>query len=100
MTGRTAATISAAYKAQLEETARKPGKVVRNDGDVDKALASAAKTVSAEYYVPHLAHAPMEPPTATARVADGKCEAWAPVQSPGDSAGGARQEARSSSART
>ena len=25
----------------------------------------------------------MEPPSATARVADGKCEAWAPVQSPG-----------------
>ncbi len=75
---------SAAYKAQLEETARKPGKVVRNDGDVDKALASSAKTVSAEYYIPHLAHAPMEPPTATARVANGKCEAWAPVQSPGN----------------
>jgi isoquinoline 1-oxidoreductase beta subunit len=74
---------SAAYRARLEETARKPGKVVRNDGDADKALASAAKTVVAEYYLPHLAHAPMEPPSATARVADGKCEAWAPVQSPG-----------------
>src|SRR5271156_1321115 len=75
---------SAAYKAQLEETARKPAKIVRNDGDIDKALASAAKTVSAEYYIPHLAHASMEPPTATVRVADGKCEAWAPVQSPGN----------------
>ena len=75
---------SAAYKAQLEDTARKPAKVVRNDGDVDKALASAAKTVSAEYYIPHLAHASMEPPTATVRVANGKCEAWAPVQSPGN----------------
>ena len=58
---------SAAYKAQLEETARKPGKVVRNDGDTDNALATAAKTVFAEYYAPHLAHAPMEPPCATAR---------------------------------
>src|SRR5207253_1864513 len=75
---------SAAYKAQLEETARKPGKVVRNEGDADKALAEAAKTVSAEYYAPHLAHAPMEPPCATARVANGKCEAWAAVQSPGN----------------
>lgn len=75
---------SAAYKTQLEETARKPGKVVRNDGDVDKALASAAKTLTAEYYIPHLAHASMEPPSATVRVADGKCEAWAPVQSPGE----------------
>jgi isoquinoline 1-oxidoreductase beta subunit len=74
---------SAAYKAQLEETARNPGKVVRNEGDADKALETAAKTVSGEYYVPHLAHAPMEPPSATARVASGKCEAWAAVQSPG-----------------
>ena len=74
---------SAAYRAQLEETARKPGKVVRNDGDAEKALAGASKTVSAEYYIPHLPHATMEPPSATARVADGKCEAWAPVQSPG-----------------
>jgi isoquinoline 1-oxidoreductase subunit beta len=74
---------SATYKAQLEETARKPGKVVRDEGDAEKALGSAAKTVSAEYYVPHLAHASMEPPAATARVADGKCEVWAAVQSPG-----------------
>jgi isoquinoline 1-oxidoreductase beta subunit len=74
---------SAAYKAQLEETARKPGKMVRNEGDADNALTTAAKTVFAEYYAPHLAHAPMEPPCATARVADGKCEVWAAVQSPG-----------------
>jgi isoquinoline 1-oxidoreductase subunit beta len=75
---------SAAYKAALEATARQPAKIVRNDGDVEKALAGAAKTVSAEYYIPHLAHASMEPPSATARVADGKCEVWAPVQSPGE----------------
>jgi isoquinoline 1-oxidoreductase beta subunit len=74
---------SAVYKAQIEETARKPGKVVRNEGDADKALAEAAKTVSAEYYAPHLAHAPMEPTCATAQVANGKCEVWAAVQSPG-----------------
>jgi isoquinoline 1-oxidoreductase beta subunit len=74
---------SAAYKAQLEETARKPGKVVRNEGDADKALAEAAKTVAADYYIPHLPHATMEPPSATAQVANGKCEAWAATQSPG-----------------
>ena len=74
---------SAAYKAQLEETARKPGKVVRNEGDADKALAEAAKNVAAEYYIPHLPHATMEPPSATAQIANGKCEAWAATQSPG-----------------
>jgi len=76
---------SAAYRKELEETARRPGKVVRNDGDAEGALSSAARVISAEYYIPHLAHATMEPPSATASVANGKCEAWAPVQSPGGS---------------
>ncbi len=38
--------------------------------------------VAAEYYIPHLAHAPMEPPAATVRIINGKAEAWACVQSP------------------
>jgi isoquinoline 1-oxidoreductase subunit beta len=74
---------SKAYKAQLEENIKKPGKVERNEGDVDKALASAAKVITAEYYAPHIAHATMEPPAATARMSEGKWEVWAPVQSPG-----------------
>ncbi|MGH6816926.1 MAG: molybdopterin cofactor-binding domain-containing protein, partial [Hyphomicrobiaceae bacterium] len=74
---------SVAYKAQLEEKVRKPGKVERNEGDADKALASAAKVISAEYYAPHLHHATMEPPAAVARMTGGKWEIWAPVQSPG-----------------
>ena len=73
---------SAAYKTALEESARKPGKVVRNDGDFAAGAAGAAKRVEAEYYVPHLAHATMEAPAATARIIDGKCEVWACVQSP------------------
>jgi isoquinoline 1-oxidoreductase beta subunit len=73
---------STAYKASLEESARKPGKVVRNDGDYDAASGSAAKRLSAEYYVPHLAHATMEPPAAAARIVNGKCEVWGCFQSP------------------
>lgn len=73
---------SEAYKATLEEAVRKPGAVVRREGDVDKALAGAAKRVEAEYYIPHLAHATMEPPAAVVRIVDGKCEAWGCVQSP------------------
>ncbi len=73
---------SAAYRAQLEQAVRKPGNVVRQVGDVDAALAKAARKVEAEYYAPHLAHATMEPPNATARIADGKCEVWAPTQAP------------------
>ena len=73
---------SAAYRASLEESARKPGKVVRNDGDYAAAAAGAAKKVQAEYYLPHLAHASMEPPAAAARISDGRCEVWGSFQSP------------------
>ena len=73
---------SVAYKATLETAARQPGKVVRNDGDYAAASASAVQTITAEYYLPHLAHAPMEPPTATARIRNGTCEVWGGFQSP------------------
>jgi len=74
---------SVAYRAELEEAARKPGLVVRQEGDVEAALKSADKVITGEYYLPHLAHASMEPPVAVADVKDGKAEIWAPVQSPG-----------------
>jgi isoquinoline 1-oxidoreductase beta subunit len=70
------------YKKELQETARKPGKVVREVGDVDAAFAKGGKIVEAEYYAPLLAHAAMEPPAALAVYKDGKVEVWAPSQSP------------------
>lgn len=73
---------SKAYRAELEATARQPGSVQRHEGDPAAAMAGAAKKVEAEYYIPHLAHATMEPPSATARIADGKVEVWTSVQSP------------------
>ena len=74
---------SVAFKKEMQETAGKPGKVLRDDGDAESALKSAAKVVTAEYYIPHLAHVSMEPPSATVHVADGKCVAYAATQSPG-----------------
>jgi isoquinoline 1-oxidoreductase subunit beta len=74
---------SVAYRATLEEAARKPGLVVRKEGDVDAALKSADKVIVGEYYLPHLAHVSMEPPVAVADVRGDKAEIWAPVQSPG-----------------
>ncbi len=70
------------YRAGLEAAAAKPGKEIRAHGDVEKAMSTAAKTLKADYYVPHLAQAPMEPPAATARVKDGKCTVWTCAQSP------------------
>lgn len=73
---------SVAYKKELQDTARKPGKVVREIGDVDAAFAKGGKIVEADYYAPMLAHASMEPPAALAVYKDGKVEAWAATQNP------------------
>ncbi|MDA8019187.1 MAG: xanthine dehydrogenase family protein molybdopterin-binding subunit [Thermoanaerobaculia bacterium] len=45
---------------EFEPMLAKPGMAAREDGDVDKALAGATKTVEAKYFTPYLAHAPME----------------------------------------
>jgi isoquinoline 1-oxidoreductase subunit beta len=73
---------SSAYRAELEATAKEPGHVVRDQGNVDQARASSARRISADYFVPYYAHAPMEVPTAVADVVGNKCEIWAPTQFP------------------
>jgi isoquinoline 1-oxidoreductase subunit beta len=80
--GPNAAYDSTAYRATLEQAARAPGEVVRNQGDVAAAMSSAARRLQAEYYIPHMAQAPMEPPAATARILDGRCEVWTATQAP------------------
>ncbi len=73
---------STAYKQELFASVHKPGKVVRNRGNFDSAFPGAAKKFEADYYMPMLAHAAMEPPVAVAEWKDGKVEAWCPTQDP------------------
>jgi len=70
------------FRKTLESTARQPGKVVRNVGNVDAEFAKGGRIIEAEYYTPHLAHASMEPPVAVAEYRDGKVLAWVPTQNP------------------
>jgi isoquinoline 1-oxidoreductase beta subunit len=70
------------YKKDLEETARRPAKVIRSQGDVDAAFTSTTSAFEADYYVPLLAHASMEPMVALAEFKNGKVHAWAPTQNP------------------
>jgi len=72
------------YRPQLLATANQPAKAVRRQGDAAAAIARAARRVTADYYVPHLAHAQMEPPAALAVYQNGQMEIWAPTQSPQD----------------
>jgi isoquinoline 1-oxidoreductase subunit beta len=73
---------SVKYRESLLETVRKPQKVVRNIGDVDAEFAKGGKTHEAEYYVPLLSHAPMEPPAAVVDFKDGKAVIHAATQNP------------------
>jgi len=66
--------------ASYREQAKAPGMVAVNKGDVDAALASAATRHQAEYDVPYLAHAPMEPLNCTVRLEGGRCEIWTGTQ--------------------
>ena len=75
---------SVAFKQYLLDTAKKPGKVVRQSGDVDAEFAKGGgKIVEATYYTPLLSHVPMEPPAALAHARDdGKLEIWTATQDP------------------
>lgn len=80
--GPAASETSEAINEALREATNKPGKRLRNEGDVDAALASAPKKIEAVYEAPFLAHATMEPMNITMAPGDGACEVWAPTQSP------------------
>jgi isoquinoline 1-oxidoreductase beta subunit len=69
-------------KRAAEIAPQLPAQPTRADGDVEKALASAAKVVEGAYSYPFLSHAPLEPMNATASFKDGKVEIWAGTQTP------------------
>jgi isoquinoline 1-oxidoreductase beta subunit len=73
---------SDSYKNELRATSHNPCKVVRNIGDADAVFAKGGKVHEADYYVPLLAHAAMEPLVALADFKDGKATLWAPTQNP------------------
>ena len=82
--GPTANDSSAGFaKRAVELSKEAPHATARKDGDPEGSFKAAAKVVEAAYEYPFLAHAPMEPPNATAVFKDGKLEMWAGTQQPG-----------------
>jgi len=71
---------SAGISAGLKAAAAKPGAVIKKLGDVDAGAKGAAKTVQADYELPFLAHAPMEPMNFTADVQKDSCLVYGPTQ--------------------
>ena len=72
---------TASVEKALADGLEKPGREGRNDEGVPSALRQADKRVLADYFLPYLSHAIMEPMNATAHVQADQCDVWAPTQS-------------------
>jgi len=80
--GPNAADSTEAFWRQNEEMLQTTGQIVTNDGEFDKAIASASKVLTREYRIPFVSHAPMEPQNCYAHVEKDRCHIIAPTQMP------------------
>jgi isoquinoline 1-oxidoreductase subunit beta len=75
-----AAISTAEMRANFSALSKTPGLVARKVGDPTGALAGAAKTITAEYEVPYLAHCMMEPLNTVVDLREDRCEIWTGTQ--------------------
>ncbi|WP_397392657.1 molybdopterin cofactor-binding domain-containing protein [Polynucleobacter sp.] len=66
-------------RKQLEAGLTKKGAIIKTVGDPNGAVASG-KVISAQYFLPYLAHSTMEPVNCSADVSNGKCRVIGPIQ--------------------
>lgn len=71
---------SAALLKQYQALAQQPGVQAAKAGDVASASKQAKHTVNAEYVLPYLSHAPMEPLNCAVKISDHGCEIWTGTQ--------------------
>ncbi|MFN0009386.1 MAG: molybdopterin cofactor-binding domain-containing protein [Planctomycetota bacterium] len=67
-------------REQYRSLARAPGLVARETGEPAAALQAAARVLEAEYELPYLAHATMEPLNCVVDLREGAMEIWAGTQ--------------------
>jgi isoquinoline 1-oxidoreductase subunit beta len=81
--GATASQSSVGFAAKADEMRKQPPQfTIRQDGDVDGALANGAKVIEGYYSYPFISHAPLEPQNCTAHWQNGKIEIWSNSQTP------------------
>jgi isoquinoline 1-oxidoreductase beta subunit len=78
--GPNAALDTSALREQFHTLALTDGALAKQAGDAKAALTKATRTLEAEYHVPYLAHAPMEPLNATVKFENGVCDIWTGTQ--------------------
>ena len=67
-------------RAEAQAMSRTDGAVALSKGDVDASLGKGAKRLAADYEVPYLAHAPMEPLNCTVKREGDRCDVWVGTQ--------------------
>jgi isoquinoline 1-oxidoreductase beta subunit len=67
-------------REKFSAMSKTPGLIARKIGDPAGALAGAAKTITAEYEVPYLAHCMMEPLNTVVDLHEDRCEIWTGTQ--------------------
>ncbi|MCE5263501.1 MAG: xanthine dehydrogenase family protein molybdopterin-binding subunit [Deltaproteobacteria bacterium] len=71
---------TSALRARYQALVRTPGMTARLDGDPDGSLGGASQRIAAEYEVPYLAHAMMEPLNCLVDYRGDHCEIWTGTQ--------------------
>src|SRR5450759_636769 len=67
-------------RAEYLELAKQPGAIARKDGDTVQGFKAAHKSISAEYEIPYLAHAAMEPLNVVVDLKPDHCSIWTGTQ--------------------
>jgi isoquinoline 1-oxidoreductase subunit beta len=70
-------------RRQYSNLAKTPGTTARRDGDPERILSEATRVLEAEYEVPYLAHAPMEPLNCTVDLRPDRCDIYVGTQAQG-----------------
>jgi len=73
---------SSHFLEEMKAKTTSNGNVRWEQGKLEEELKSASQVVEATYTLPHISHAPMEPPVALAEVEENHCTIWAPTQNP------------------
>ncbi|MGX5201551.1 molybdopterin cofactor-binding domain-containing protein [Aliikangiella sp. IMCC44632] len=73
---------SASFITQCDQLLAGQGQRVRNDGDCEAAFKKAAKVIKRNYFVPFVAHAPLEVQNCFAEIKSGYCKIIVPTQMP------------------
>jgi isoquinoline 1-oxidoreductase beta subunit len=70
----------AAIEQGLREASKKKGAVIGKAGNVEAPMTGATKKITAEYHMPFVAHATLEPVNCSVSIQNGECHVWGPIQ--------------------